>query len=119
MLDSNWEMVNGAPAHHIEQLNAANTINVLEALVTLLMSLKKPEHPLPWCPNEIAIKELHRCGTLFLLNIPGEYRDVPVQVVNSQTGLVIYQAPPPDQVQPFDDRVFQRTPTDLGYWRCP
>jgi Fic family protein len=106
MLDSNWEMINGAPAHHIEQLNAANTINVLEALVTLLINLRQPDQ-LPWYPNEIAIRELHRCGTLFLLHKPGEYRDVPVQVVNSQTGKVIYQAPPPDQVQPLMTGFFE------------
>jgi Fic family protein len=106
MLDSNWEMINGAPAHHIEQLNAANTINVLEALVTLLNNLRLPDQ-LPWFPNEIAIKELHRCGTLFLLNKPGEYREVPVQVVNSQTGQVIYQAPPSDQVQPLMSGFFE------------
>lgn len=106
MLDSNWEMINGAPAHHIEQLNAANTINVLEALVTLLNNLRLPDQ-LPWFPNELAIKELHRCGTLFLLNKPGEYREVPVQVVNSQTGQVIYQAPPSDQVQPLMTGFFE------------
>ena len=97
MLDSNWEMINGAPAHHIEQLNAANTINVLEALVTLLLNNNQPNQ-LPLVPSETALRELHRCGTLFLLNRPGEYRDVPVQVINSQTGQVIYQAPPADQV---------------------
>lgn len=106
MLDSNWEMINGAPAHHIEQLNAANTINVLEALVTLLINLKLPNQ-LPWVPNEIGLKELHRSGTLFLLNKPGEYRDLPVQVVNSQTGLVVYQAPPHDQVQQLMTEFFK------------
>ena len=97
MLDSNWEMINGAPAHHIEQLNAANTINVLEALVTFLIHFNQPG-ALPWAPNEMAFRELHRSGTLFLLNKPGEYRDVPVQVANSQTGQVVYQAPPWEQV---------------------
>lgn len=97
MFDSNWEMINGAPAHHIEQLNAANTINVLEALVTLLISLNQPDQ-LPLAPSETAFRELHRCGTLFLLNRPGEYRDVPVQVANVRTGEVIYQAPAADQV---------------------
>jgi Fic family protein len=97
MLDGNWEVINGPPAHHIQQLNAANTINVLEALVTLLISNNQPNQ-LPLAPSETAFRELHRCGTLFLLNKPGEYRDVPVQVANSQTGQVIYQAPPSDQV---------------------
>jgi Fic family protein len=98
MLDSNWEMINGPPAHHIEQLNAANTINVLEALVTFLINFNTADR-LPWLPNELALKELHRCGTLFLLAEPGEYRKVPVQVANIQTGVVIYQAPPWEDVQ--------------------
>jgi Fic family protein len=97
MLDSNWELINGAPAHHIEQLNAANTINVLEALVTFLISYNKPNE-VPYAPNEMALRELHRCGTLFLLEKPGEYREVPVQVANLQTGQVIYQAPPSAEV---------------------
>ncbi len=97
MLDSNWELINGPPAHHIEQLNAANTINVLEALVTFLINFNQPDS-LPWAPNEMAFRELHRCGTLFLLDKPGEYRDVPVQVANALTGHVVYQAPPPDEV---------------------
>ncbi|WP_439373497.1 Fic family protein [Bradyrhizobium sp. DASA03120] len=97
MLDSNWELINGPPAHHIEQLNAANTINVLEALVTYLISHNKPDQ-LPYAPNEMALRELHRCGTLFLLDKPGEYREVPVQVANVQTGQVLYQAPPPEDV---------------------
>ena len=106
MLDSNWEMINGAPAHHIEQLNAANTINVLEALVTLLINNNQPNQ-LPLAPSETALRELHRCGTLFLLNRPGEYRDVPVQVANLQTGAVIYQAPPHEQVQQLMTEFFE------------
>ena len=97
MLDSNWELINGSSAHHIEQLNAANSINVLEALVTYLTHFNQP-NTLPWAPNEMALRELHRCGTLFLLQKPGEYRDVPVQVANVQTGAVIYQAPPWEDV---------------------
>jgi Fic family protein len=96
MLDSNWEVINGPAAHHIEQLNAANTINVLEALVTLLINFNQPNQ-LPLAPSGVALRELHRCSTLFLLHKPGEYRDVPVADV--QTGNVVYQAPPEDQVQ--------------------
>src|SRR4051812_31504669 len=98
MNDPNWELVNGPPAHHIEQLNATNTINVLEGLVTLLIAHRTPQDNLPHMPNENALKELHRCGTLFLLQNPGTYRDSAVQVQDLATGAVIYQAPPPDQV---------------------
>jgi hypothetical protein len=108
MLDSNWELINGPPAHHIEQLNAANTINVLEALVTFLISFNKP-NAIPYAPNEMALRELHRCGTLFLLDKPGEYRDIPVQVVNVQTGAVIYQAPARSRRSTIDARVLPGT----------
>jgi Fic family protein len=106
MLDSNWELINGPPAHHIEQLNAANSINVLEAMVTFLIHFNQPD-ALPWAPNEMAFRELHRCGTLFLLNRPGEYRDVPVQVANLQTGQVLYQAPPWEQVPQLMTEFFE------------
>ncbi|MGB6921418.1 MAG: hypothetical protein WBD92_09765 [Methylovirgula sp.] len=69
MFDDNWELLNGQSAHHIEQLNASVTINVLEALVTFLIA--KRTQQLPLMPNEVALLELHRCGTLFLLAQPG------------------------------------------------
>jgi Fic family protein len=110
MLDSNWELINGPPAHHIEQLNAANTINVLEALVTFLINFNQPDK-LPWAPNEMAFRELHRCGTLFLLDKPGEYRDIPVQVANALTGHVVYRAPPPDEVPKLMAEFFEELTT--------
>jgi Fic family protein len=113
MLDSNWELINGPPAHHIEQLNAANTINVLEALVTFLISFNKPNE-VPYAPNEMALRELHRCGTLFLLGKPGEYRDVPVQVANLQTGQVLYQAPPAAEVPKLVEEFFTEL---LNIWQ--
>lgn len=93
MLDDNWELINGPPAHHIEQLNAANTINVLEALVTFLIAHKTPQQNLPLMPSEDAFRELHRSGTLFLLDKPGEYRDGPVHLTDP-SGKVVYQPPP-------------------------
>lgn len=113
MLDSNWELINGAPAHHIEQLNAANSINVLEALITFLTHFNQPNQ-LPLSPNETALRELHRCGTFFLLTKPGEYRDVPVQVVNLQTGEVLYQAPPWEQVPQLMAEFFEEL---ITIWR--
>jgi Fic family protein len=99
MLDSNWELINGADAHHIETLNASNVINVLEALVTLLNSNSVAlQRTIPLMPNERALRELHRCATLFLLADPGAYRDGAVHVQNTLTKEVIYQAPPPTDV---------------------
>jgi Fic family protein len=99
MLDYNWELINGPDAHHIEQLNATNVINVLEALVTLLNSdSTRLKRAVPLMPNELALQELHRCATLFLLEKPGEYRDSPVSIQNVNTGAVIYQPPPHEDV---------------------
>jgi Fic family protein len=96
MNDDNWELINGPPAHHIEQLNAVNIINVIEALITLLTPVPNPNVPL--MPNELALKELHRTATIFLLNKPGEYRDCPVHVRDG-SGAIIYQPPPHAEVQ--------------------
>lgn len=105
MLDDNWELINGPPAHHIEQLNAANTINVLEALVTYLVAHKTPKHDLPLMPNENALRELHRCGTLFLLNKPGQYRDGPVHLADPK-GNIVYQPPPHTEVPDLMQALF-------------
>jgi Fic family protein len=98
MLDNNWEMINGPHAHHIEQLNAANTINVMEAIVTFSIAQTGPQQSVPGMPNELALQEVHRSGTLFLLHKPGVYRDVPVHVADLATGAIIYQPPPPEDV---------------------
>lgn len=94
MLDDNWELLNGDPAHHIEQLNATNTINVLEGLVTYLIASREPKHGRPLMPSETSLRELHRSGTLFLLRKPGEYREEDVHVEECGTGDVVYEPPP-------------------------
>lgn len=93
MLDDNWELINGPAAHHIEQLNATNVINVIEALVTFSIAKQDPNSHLPPMPNPRALSELHRSGTLFLLKRPGEYRDTEVHIENTKTGQVVYQPP--------------------------
>jgi Fic family protein len=106
MLDSNWELINGAPAYHIEQLNATNTINVLEALVTFLIA-QSPQFTVPLMLTESALCELHRSGTLFLLAKPGAYRDCPVQVGDVNTGAVVYQPPPHEEVPKYMREFFE------------
>jgi Fic family protein len=98
MNDDNWEVINGPAAHHIEQLNGVNTVNVIEALITLLTSLRPPSpSTVPLMPSEAALRELHRTGTIFLLNQPGNYRDCPVHVQDA-AGNIVYQPPPPLEV---------------------
>ena len=98
MNDDNWEYINGPLAHHIEQLDGINTVNVIEALITLFIGTKAPGATIPPMPNELALKELHRTGTIFLLIKPGEYRDCPVHVRDT-TGAVVYQPPPHTDVE--------------------
>jgi len=105
MLDDNWDLINGPAAHHIEQLNAANTINVLEALVTYLVANRTPQQNLPLMPSEAAFRELHRSGTLFLLERPGEYRDGPVHLADGN-GNVVYQPPPHTEVPALMQSLF-------------
>lgn len=101
MLDSNWELINGPDAHHIEALNATNTINVLEALITFLL-----HHKSAMIPSELALCELHRSGTLFLLAEPGQYRKIDVHVGNEASGLIVHQPPPHTEVAGFMSAFF-------------
>lgn len=106
MNDDNWELINGAPAHHIEHLNGANVLNVIEAIVTFSVANQHAQNPHPM-PSPHALLELHRSGTLFLLNKPGEYRDVDVNVQNTATGQVIHQPPPFQEVEGHMDDFFK------------
>lgn len=81
MFDSNWDLINGEDAHEIEVLNQSSVANLIEALVRFL------QHHDPstgaaceLCPNEQVLKELHRTGTVLLLELPGEYRTCDVIV---------------------------------------
>ena len=74
-------------------LNEINTINVIQSLVTFLNEHRDASPALPLIPNETSLKELHRAGTLFLLEKPGDYREVPV-VVRDQQGNVVHRPPP-------------------------
>jgi Fic family protein len=99
-------MINGPVAHQMEALNAASTINLLECVV--LFALARPPNSMP---NHIALKELHRSGTIFLLHKPGEYRDCPVVVVEKNTGVAIYNPPAhadvPRHMDEFFNELFQ------------
>lgn len=93
MNDDNWELIDGDAAHDIEFLNYSSQINVIEALCRFLMHTSGVnESGCKAVPNERALKELHRTGTLFLLQHPGEYRTSDVHV-GAPGGKVIY-APP-------------------------
>ena len=110
MNDDNWELINGAPAHRIEKLNAINIVNVIEALITLFNGTMSPGAPVPPMPNELAFKELHRTGTIFLLQSPGQYRDCAVYVRDSK-GTLVYQPPPHTDVQTLMTEFFAELTT--------
>ncbi len=105
MNDDNWELINGPAAHHIEQLNGINTVNVIEGLVTLLIATRVPTDPIPPMPTEVAFQELHRSSTLFLLLNPGVYRDCPVHLADAN-GKIVYQPPPHEQVPGLMQEMF-------------
>lgn len=93
MFDGNWDLINGPDAHHIEILNYANQVNVIEGLFRLLVG----QHGLdaggcPACPNVVALKALHHTGTLFLLEKPGEFRESEVHIGKAD-GTVVYNPP--------------------------
>ncbi|MCK0196885.1 Fic family protein [Ancylobacter sp. 6x-1] len=100
MRDDNWELVNGPAAHHIEFLNFANQVNVIEALFRLLTALfgSHPENGCRAPPNARALKALHHAGTLFLLINPGEYRGIEVRV-GRPDGTIVHQPPTCSEVE--------------------
>ena len=98
MKDNNWVMITGEDAHAIEVLNYSNQVNVIEALVRLLMHhYKDADGSCMSCPSIKVLNEFHRTATLFLLNNPGDFRDVNVHVVDGNGG-VRYQPPPHEEV---------------------
>jgi Fic family protein len=93
MLDQNWDLINGPVAHEIEILNYANQVNVIEAMVRFVMHHEGTDAASARSPlNCNALRELHRTGTLLLLEQPGVYRTTPVNVVNAE-GQVVYACP--------------------------
>jgi len=98
MLDDNWELINGPVAHEIEVLNYSNQVNVIDAMVRFVVH-REGSGP-NGTPNPLncnALRELHRTGTLLLLEQPGAYRTTPVGVVDD-AGNIVYSAPPPEEV---------------------
>ena len=100
MLDSNWELINGSDAHHIEALNSANTINVIEALITFII-----HHQERRCPTKSDLCELHRTGTLFLLHAPGKFREKEV-LIEAEGGVIVHKPPPQASVDAHIEQFF-------------
>jgi Fic family protein len=103
MLDDNWELINGPVAHEIEVINYGNQVNLIEALMKFAVHHDGvgPQG----CPRPIntrALKELHRTGTVLLLDKPGEYRTVPVHL-KKPDGTIVHQPPPAEEVPELMD----------------
>lgn len=97
MFDNNWDLINGEDAHGIEVLNQSSVANLIEALVRYLQHHDKtPSHGCEICPRQDILCELHRTGTLLLLQAPGQYRTTEVQV--RRRDLTIYYPPAQDRV---------------------
>lgn len=100
MKDNNWELVNGPAAHEIEFINHENQINVIEALVKLYTAVGVVSDA--GChafPTARVLLELHRTGTLFLLDNPGEYRKDYDVVVRRSDGVIVHEPPPWQEVE--------------------
>ena len=106
MQDQNWDLINGPVAHEIEILNYANLANVIEAYVRFAIHHGGAAKI---CPNSKLLKELHRSGTLFLLEQPGEYRDIDV-VVKNASGVIVHTPPSWDKVPAEMDKFWVELP---------
>lgn len=106
MFDTNWELIDGDVAHEIEVLNYANQVNVIEALVRyILHHANVDENGCNDHPTSDVLREFHRTATLFLLRMPGHYRQEPVVLATSD-GQVVYNPPEWEKVQEFVDKFF-------------
>jgi len=98
MRDSNWDLINGEVAHEIEFLNYTSQINVIEALFKLLSHYESIDaNGDKRAPNCKELREIHRTGTLFLLEAPGEYRNIQVYLRRAD-GTIVHMPPPPEEV---------------------
>lgn len=116
MLDTNWDLIDGNDAHDIEVLNYSNQVNVIEALVRFIIHhAGATTTGCPHWPNEQALRELHRTGTLFLLSKPGEYREDQVWVKRAD-GTIVHTPPKwedvPAHMTDFFARLAARWPGD-------
>lgn len=108
MFDNNWDLINGEDAHGIEVLNQSSVANLIEALVRYFQHHDtSPEEACSLNPGEYVLRELHRSGTLLLLERPGVYRDLQVEV-RRRDGKVYY--PPaandvPEHMIAFEKRI--------------
>ncbi|MBN9583047.1 MAG: Fic family protein [Afipia sp.] len=110
MLDDNWDLINGPDAHDIEVLNYSSQINVIEALVKFLFHHSGGKGTgCSGFPNAEALCEIHRTGTLFLLEKPGVLRTIAVNL-QKQDGTVVYAPPPWEEVEAHTDEFIK----DLG-----
>ncbi len=112
MKDDNWELINGPIAHEIEVLNYSNQVNNIECLVKLLVATSGlGESGCKAAPNDRALKELHRTGTLFLLREPGSYRTSEVHVANGDE--VVHTPPTYDKIEEHIEEFFRQL---MGNW---
>ena len=109
MLDPNWELVDGQTAHDIELLNYTTQVNIIECLVKFaLYNLSSPANlGKSFVPDDSCLRELHRAGTLFLLQRPGSYRAVGEEVEVFKDGAVIYSPPQSSNIPHVVTEFFQ------------
>ncbi|WP_157726760.1 Fic family protein [Qipengyuania flava] len=93
MIEDNWDLITGDPAHSIEVLNYSNQVNVIEALVLFMMHHHASEDGTCTRPPLAGtLNEFHRTATLLLLSKPGHFREEEV-VVSTANGTVVHQPP--------------------------
>ncbi|WP_300301235.1 Fic family protein [Ferrovibrio sp.] len=107
MLDDNWDLIRGPVATEIEVINATSQINVLDGLVKFLLAHNGPDGTgKPPMPDEAALCNLHHAGTVFLLDEPGRYRNIRVDVRDKDNNII--HEPPEWQDVPRLMRFFFR-----------
>lgn len=97
-----WDLIGGQVAKEIEHYNHAGQKAVVASLVKSLIASAeiRGDRMMP-APAEAALCEVHRAGTLFLLEKPGCYRDTDIRIAGRTT-----ERPPPGRQVRSEMRVF-------------
>lgn len=101
-----WDRVDGDQAVEIEHLNYDNQVNFIKSLFYFWQCQKERDHKSYFQhPTEDALKDLHRLGTLLLLDSPGSYR-TGRGIVRDTHNRIVHEGPPAKLVPEYMEKMF-------------
>lgn len=106
-MSDTWERIDGKQAVEIELLNYNNQVNFIKSLFLFWQrhAEKEKSDDLHY-PTQSALKDLHKLGTLLLLENPGAYRTEEVIIRDTSSGQIAYTPPHSSQVPSLINEMF-------------